>query len=167
MRSTCKRFHLRNCYRKNKAIKLSSKYLRRFYRTITLSLSRHGWQSPSQIIPDSRSPLVFVSHSVPTSAMSCRTPTDSISQFLPNRQGALRGRRDLETRYSLFTSTHNEDQPCGDWFVTGGIRLPFLPTRWSATHTPNPSNSRRVRAAAYSSRIAVTGFRRIARCAGK
>jgi hypothetical protein len=50
---------------------------------------------------------------------------------------------------------------------TGGIRLPFLPTRWSATHTANPSNSRRVRAAAYSSRIAVTGFRRIARCAGR
>src|SRR6516165_1211057 len=39
----------------------------------------------------------------------------------------------------LFTSTHNEDPPCGDWFVTAGIRLPFLPTRWSATHTPNPS----------------------------
>jgi len=36
----------------------------------------------------------------------------------------------------LFTSTHNEDQPRGDWFVTGGIRLPFLPTRWSAMHTP-------------------------------
>jgi hypothetical protein len=32
---------------------------------------------------------------------------------------------------------------------------------------PNPSNSRQVRAATYSSRIAVTGFRRIARCAGK
>jgi integrase len=60
-----------------------------------------------------------------------------------------------------------EDPPCLDWCVTGGIRLPFLPTRWSATHTPNPSNSRRVRAAAYSSRIAVTGFRRIARCAGR
>jgi nucleoside-diphosphate-sugar epimerase len=67
----------------------------------------------------------------------------------------------------LFTSTHNEDPPCGHWSVTGGIRLPFLPTRWSATHTPNPSNSRPVRAAAYSSRIAVTGFRRIARCAGR
>jgi hypothetical protein len=25
---------------------------------------------------------------------------------------------------------------CGDWFVTGGIRLPFLPTRWSATQIP-------------------------------
>src|ERR1700743_842849 len=42
------------------------------------------------------------------------------------------------------TSTHNEDLHCGDWFVTGGIRLPFLPTRWSVMHTPNPSNSRRV-----------------------
>ena len=73
----------------------------------------------------------------------------------------------LDECVGLFTSTHNEDPPCGDWFVTGGIRLPFLPTRWSATHTPNPSNSRRVRAAAYSSRIAVTGFRRIARCAGR
>ena len=31
----------------------------------------------------------------------------------------------------------------------------------------NSRNSRRVRAAVYSSRIAVTGFRRIARCAGK
>jgi len=68
---------------------------------------------------------------------------------------------------ALFTSTHNEEPPCGDWFVTGGIRLPFLPTKWSTVHTPNPSNSRRVRAAAYSSRIAVTGFRRIARRAGR
>ena len=32
---------------------------------------------------------------------------------------------------------------------------------------PNSPNSRRVRTAAYSSRIAVTGFRRIARCAGR
>jgi hypothetical protein len=48
----------------------------------------------------------------------------------------------LNERVGLFTSTHNEDPPCGDWFVTGGIRLPFLPTRWSATHAPNPSNSR-------------------------
>src|ERR1700744_537200 len=75
--------------------------------------------------------------------------------------------RNLAERIGLFTSTHKEDQPCGDWFVTGGIRLPFLPTRWSVTHTPNPSNSRRVRAAVYSSRIAAAGFRRIARCAGR
>jgi hypothetical protein len=73
----------------------------------------------------------------------------------------------VNERIALISSTHNEDPPCGHWSVTGGIRLPFLPTRWSATHTPNPSNSRRVRAAAYSSRIAVTGFRRIARCAGR
>jgi hypothetical protein len=67
----------------------------------------------------------------------------------------------------LFTSTHNEDQPCGDWLVTGGIQLPFLPTKWNATLSPNPSNSRRVRVALYSSRIAFTGFRSIARRAGK
>lgn len=30
----------------------------------------------------------------------------------------------------LFTSTHNEDPPRGDWFVTGEIRLPFSPINW-------------------------------------
>jgi hypothetical protein len=42
-----------------------------------------------------------------------------------------------------------------------------LPTQWSTAHTPNSRNSVRVQAVAYNSRIAVTGFRRIARCAGK
>jgi len=73
----------------------------------------------------------------------------------------------LNERVDRFTSTHNEDQPRGDWFGTGGIRLPFSPINWSAAHTPNSRNSRRVRAAVYSSRIAVTGLRRIARCAGR
>jgi hypothetical protein len=73
----------------------------------------------------------------------------------------------LNEPVGLLTSTHNEDPLCGDLFVTNGIRLAFLPARWSATHTPNPSNSRRVGAAAYNSRIALTGFRSIARCAGK
>src|ERR1700733_12607927 len=35
----------------NKAIKRSSKYLKRFYRRNTLSPSRHGWQSHSQKNP--------------------------------------------------------------------------------------------------------------------
>jgi len=66
-----------------------------------------------------------------------------------------------------FTSALGYKYDAAGNVVTGGIRLPFLPTRWRATHTPNPSNSRRARASAYSSRIAVTGFRRIARCAGR
>src|SRR5215469_13130360 len=50
---------------------------------------------------------------------------------------------------------------------TGGIPLFSLPTKWSTVHTPNSRNSGRVQTVAYNSRIAVTGFRCIALCAGR
>ena len=58
----------------------------------------------------------------------------------------------------LFTSTHNEDPPCRDWFLACEIRLPFSPINWRPRISLNSRNSGRVRTTAYSSRIAVTGF---------
>ena len=36
----------------------------------------------------------------------------------------------METRFALFTSTHNEDPPGGDWFLVCEIRLQFSPINW-------------------------------------
>ena len=73
----------------------------------------------------------------------------------------------VDERFGLFTSTHSEDPPllrlvCDRWNP-----VTLLANQMNATHTSGSRNLRQVRAAVYSSRIAVTGFRRIARRAGR
>jgi DSBA-like thioredoxin domain len=49
----------------------------------------------------------------------------------------------------LFSSTHNEDPPGGDWFLACEIRLPFSPINWR----PRP---RRIRAIRVESELRLT-----------
>jgi hypothetical protein len=90
--------------------------------------------------------------------------TSGWAAIRPEPEARLPG---LSERFALLTSTQNEDPPGGDLSVTGGVWLSSLTAKWSTAHAPDSLNSRRVRTAAYSSRIAVTGFRSIARWAGK
>ncbi len=52
-------------------------------------------------------------------------------------------------RVGLFSSTHNEDPPDGDWFLAGGIRLPFSPINWGP-------RTRRIRAIRVESELRLT-----------
>jgi hypothetical protein len=55
----------------------------------------------------------------------------------------------LNERIVLFTSTHNEDPPGGDWFLACEIRLPFSPINWRP-------RTRRIRAIRVESELRFT-----------
>jgi hypothetical protein len=55
----------------------------------------------------------------------------------------------LDERFGLFTSTHNEDSPDGDWFLACEIRLPFSPINWRL-------RTRRIRAIRVESELHLT-----------
>jgi hypothetical protein len=56
-----------------------------------------------------------------TGSYAARSEDSSKFQFADNPLGTK-----FNLWIGLFTSTHNEDPPCGDWFVTGGNPVALL-----------------------------------------